>query len=78
MNAPLPAAFRGATVRFQAGAYQQDSSGTTAPGPDDGARVTFSALSAGPPAVARRCCAGSSRQPTGQVCTGSLLCMCSA
>jgi hypothetical protein len=51
-TAPLPAAFSGATVRFQAGAYQQSVSvGTTAP-PDDGARVTFSALtvsSGGPP-----------------------------
>ncbi len=43
-TAPLPAAFVGATVRFQAGAYQQSVSvGTTAP-PGDGARVTFSAL----------------------------------
>ena len=45
-TAPIPAAFRGATVRFQAGAYQQaDSAGTTA-APDDGARVTFSSLTA--------------------------------
>jgi hypothetical protein len=42
---PLPPAFAGATVRFQAGAYQQSiSTGTAAA--DDGARVTFSALTA--------------------------------
>lgn len=42
-SGPLPPAFTGATVRFQAGAYQQSiSTGTAAP--DDGARVTFSAL----------------------------------
>ncbi len=42
-DAPLPAAFSGATVRFQAGAYQQsETAGTTA---DDGARITFHALS---------------------------------
>jgi hypothetical protein len=45
-TAPVPAPFAGATVRFQAGAYQQaDSTGTTA-APDDGAKVTFSALTA--------------------------------
>jgi Alginate lyase len=45
-NGPLPPAFAGETVRFQAGAYQQSiSSGTAAP--DDGARVTFSALTVG-------------------------------
>ena len=47
MNAPLPDAFRNATVRFQAGAYQQDSSGAGTASPDDGARVTFYALSIG-------------------------------
>jgi Alginate lyase len=42
-DAPLPAAFSGATVRFQAGAYQQ--SGADHPSAvDDGARVTFYAL----------------------------------
>ena len=37
---PIPAAFAGATVRFQAGAYQQDdaSAGT---GPSDGGWVSF-------------------------------------
>jgi hypothetical protein len=43
MNAPLPDAFRGATVRFQAGAYQQGLSGHGATA-GDGARLTFSAL----------------------------------
>jgi len=43
-TAPVPAAFAGATVRFQVGAYQQDlSTGATA-APDDGARVTFTSL----------------------------------
>jgi hypothetical protein len=42
-TAPVPAAFAGASVRFQAGAYQQAPSAAAA-GPDDGARVTFSAL----------------------------------
>jgi Alginate lyase len=42
-SGPMPPEFAGATVRFQAGAYQQSiSTGTAAP--DDGARVTFSAL----------------------------------
>jgi hypothetical protein len=42
-STPVPAAFAGAPVRFQAGAYQQaPSSGSAAP--DDGARVTFSAV----------------------------------
>lgn len=46
-SAPVPAAFAGATVRFQAGAYQQaPSSGSTA-APDDGARVTFSSIDVG-------------------------------
>lgn len=45
-TAPVPPAFSGATVRFQAGAYQQaDSQGSTA-APDDGAKVTFSSLTA--------------------------------
>jgi hypothetical protein len=42
-SASVPAAFSGATVRFQAGAYQQAPSSPTAP-ETDGARVTFSAL----------------------------------
>ncbi len=46
MDAPLPPAFRGATVRFQAGAYQQDSSDSGAAAAD-GARISFSALTAG-------------------------------
>lgn len=45
-DAPLPAAFRDATVRFQAGAYQQDSTDDD-PGPEAGARVTFTSLVAG-------------------------------
>ncbi|MDT7580617.1 MAG: hypothetical protein QOK35_1881 [Pseudonocardiales bacterium] len=44
VTAPVPAAFSGATVRFQAGAYQQDFSPGTTAAPDDGARITFSAL----------------------------------
>lgn len=43
-TAPIPAAFSGTSVRFQAGAYQQDISDGAASAPDDGARVTFSAL----------------------------------
>ena len=46
VNAPLPEPFRDATVRFQAGAYQQDDAEDTT-GPDDGARVTFYALTPG-------------------------------
>jgi Alginate lyase len=42
-NAPLPDAFRGATVHFQAGAYQQGLAGQGATA-GDGARLTFSAL----------------------------------
>ncbi|HEX4361413.1 MAG TPA: polysaccharide lyase family 7 protein [Pseudonocardia sp.] len=44
---PIPAPFRGATVRFQAGAYQQ---GEAAEGgqADDGARVNFFTLDEGP------------------------------
>jgi Alginate lyase len=50
IDAPVPDAFRDATVRFQAGAYQLADS-TSGPAADtDGARVTFSALTAGPPA----------------------------
>jgi Alginate lyase len=43
LYAPLPDAFRGATVRFQAGAYEQGLAGHGAQA-DDGARLTFSAL----------------------------------
>jgi hypothetical protein len=43
LNAPLPAAFHGATVRFQAGAYQQGLAGHGAAA-GDGARLTFSSL----------------------------------
>jgi len=40
-GAPVPAAFHGATVRFQAGDYQQaNASG----GPQDGGRVIFHRL----------------------------------
>ena len=46
MNAPLPDAFRGATVRFQAGAYQQGMAGHRAAA-DDGARLTFFTLTRG-------------------------------
>lgn len=42
---PLPDAFRDATVRFQAGAYQQGNATDTAD--DDGARVTFYTLEKG-------------------------------
>jgi hypothetical protein len=38
----VPAAFHGATVRFQVGDYQQADS---AQGADDGGRVTFYAIS---------------------------------
>lgn len=45
---PLPDAFRDATVRFQAGAYQQgNSTDTTDTADDDGARVTFYTLEEG-------------------------------
>lgn len=40
-DAPLPEPFRGATVRFQAGAYQQGAEGGPA---GDGARITFATL----------------------------------
>ena len=46
-HATVPAAFAGATVRFQAGAYQQAPSDGSTAGPDDGARVTFSAITVG-------------------------------
>jgi hypothetical protein len=48
-EAPVPAAFSGATVRFQAGAYQQAPSSDSAPD-TEGARVTFSAITVGPKA----------------------------
>ena len=46
-SAPIPAAFQGATVRFQAGAYQQAPSAAGTAAADDGARVTFSAITVG-------------------------------
>jgi hypothetical protein len=46
-TAPVPAAFAGATVRFQAGAYQQAPSGSGTAAADDGARVTFSSIDVG-------------------------------
>lgn len=46
-DAPLPAAFRGATVRFQAGAYQLSSAAPGTAPDDDGARVTFYSVSTG-------------------------------
>jgi hypothetical protein len=46
-TAPVPPAFNGANVRFQTGAYQQaDSEGSDA-APDDGAKVTVTALTQG-------------------------------
>ena len=45
-TASVPAAFSGAPVRFQAGDYQQADS-TTGGASDDGARVTFHALTVG-------------------------------
>jgi Alginate lyase len=54
-SAPVPAAFAGASVRFQAGAYQQAPSAGNTAAADDGARVTFSAVDVGtgaaPPAA---------------------------
>ena len=44
-TAALPAAFRGARVRFQAGDYQRAES-TSSGGSDDGARLTFHTLTA--------------------------------
>ena len=46
-NAPVPAPFSGATVRFQAGAYQQADSTGGGAATDDGARVTFQELTVG-------------------------------
>jgi hypothetical protein len=46
-SAPVPAAFAGTSVRFQAGAYQQAPSAGGTAAPDDGARVTFSAIGVG-------------------------------
>jgi hypothetical protein len=43
---PIPAPFHGATVRFQAGAYQQGEAGGG--GDSDGARVNFFSLDEGP------------------------------
>jgi hypothetical protein len=48
-DAPVPAAFAGASVRFQAGAYQQADSTDGTAAADDGARVTFSSITVGPP-----------------------------
>jgi Alginate lyase len=42
-TAPVPPAFRGATVRFQVGAYQQAETAQSTAG-DDGARVTFTKI----------------------------------
>jgi hypothetical protein len=49
-DAPVPAAFTGASVRFQAGAYQQANSTDGTAAADDGARVTFSSIAVGPTA----------------------------
>jgi hypothetical protein len=46
-SAPVPAAFSGASVRFQVGAYQQAPSAGNTAAADDGARVTFSAINVG-------------------------------
>jgi Alginate lyase len=46
-SATVPAAFAGRTVRFQAGAYQQAPSAGGNAAADDGARVTFSAITVG-------------------------------
>ena len=46
-QAPVPAAFSGATVRFQAGAYQQAPSSADAP-ESEGARATFTTITVGP------------------------------
>lgn len=52
-TAPVPPEWAGATVRFQAGSYQQADSaaGST---DDDGARVTFFALETRPGAAPER------------------------
>jgi hypothetical protein len=46
-NAPVPAAFNRAAVRFQAGAYQQADS-TSGGAANDGARVNVQELTLGP------------------------------
>ncbi|HEY0813875.1 MAG TPA: polysaccharide lyase family 7 protein [Pseudonocardia sp.] len=46
-NAPVPQAFSGASVRFQAGAYQQADSTQGGAAPDDGARLIFQELTVG-------------------------------
>jgi len=46
VTTPIPDPFKGATVRFQAGAYQQGEGGDGSA--SDGARVTFYTLSEGP------------------------------
>jgi Alginate lyase len=46
-NAPVPPAFSGESVRFQAGAYQQADSTNGGASPDDGARLTFQELTVG-------------------------------
>ena len=46
-SAAVPAAFSGASVRFQIGAYQQAPSAGETAAPDDGARVTFSKIDVG-------------------------------
>jgi hypothetical protein len=46
-STPVPAAFSGASVRFQAGAYQQAPSAGNTAAADDGALVTFSAIDVG-------------------------------
>ena len=46
-STPVPAAFAGRPVRFQAGAYQQADS-TGSPAPDDGARMTIRGLTVVP------------------------------
>lgn len=59
----MPAAFNGASVRFQAGAYQLADSAAAAAagtGADDGAKVTFSELTEGTDAVVE----GSPMPPT--------------
>lgn len=50
-SAPVPGPFSGASVRFQAGAYQQAPSAAATAAPDDGARVTFSAVAVRPGAA---------------------------
>jgi Alginate lyase len=52
-TAPLPPAWAGATVRFQAGSYQQSDSAARSTD-DDGARVTFFQLDTQPGAASTR------------------------